>query len=521
MVLIESKKYACETCIKGHRSSGCKHTDRPLYEIKKKGRPITQCSHCRELRAKKQVHVKCTCNEETIAESETTPACSSTSKKGVSKMLESAAFPNGLPEALEASVAVQHLKVASDSDHESCSCPTGEECHCCTPRKAVHRARKKAAVSTPDLTAPNTSTSTSPLPSESPNTSNNVNAANRISELRPLLPKPAHDPSSTLAHSLTRHHPHEKLYSPYGRAYDYIHPNHPIHHNTYPSQVAYRPSSRALSSTSSLAVDDTRSPHMTYPAFDAADVEAWNSFQMAGPTDNVLASLCGCGDGCACPRCFIHKPNADRAGLDASTCAEPDACRGCLDCAPSFSYREVPDTALPISGNPFSLSESDDSNAIDEWIQRLQTSVPSFQPLPASEFESRSRSGSPIGMGSNSSDHVTLPADTLNYQDPPSEMPLLYSNGEQNTYIGRSRSFDDILSTFDTNVPLDLSLYNSQGDGTQGYVSNFQFDFRATSSPTGDLEGLKFDPWSLLFFDISSACTFQMHFLLVRFHRRS
>lgn len=50
-----------ETCIKGHRSSTCKHTDRPLYEIKKKGRPVTQCEHCRELRKTKQVHVKCKC----------------------------------------------------------------------------------------------------------------------------------------------------------------------------------------------------------------------------------------------------------------------------------------------------------------------------------------------------------------------------------------------------------------------------------------------------------------------------
>ncbi|KAJ7691591.1 copper fist DNA binding domain-containing protein [Mycena rosella] len=61
MVLISSKKYACETCIKGHRSSTCKHTDRPLFEIKKKGRPVTQCEHCRELRKTRQVHGKCIC----------------------------------------------------------------------------------------------------------------------------------------------------------------------------------------------------------------------------------------------------------------------------------------------------------------------------------------------------------------------------------------------------------------------------------------------------------------------------
>ncbi|GAW09197.1 ACE transcription factor 2 [Lentinula edodes] len=37
MVFVNSKKFACEACIKGHRSSTCSHTDRPLFEVKKKG----------------------------------------------------------------------------------------------------------------------------------------------------------------------------------------------------------------------------------------------------------------------------------------------------------------------------------------------------------------------------------------------------------------------------------------------------------------------------------------------------
>ncbi|EJU01664.1 hypothetical protein DACRYDRAFT_36073, partial [Dacryopinax primogenitus] len=49
------------TCIKGHRSSTCGHTDRPLFEIKRKGRPQTQCEHCRRLRKTRQVHVRCDC----------------------------------------------------------------------------------------------------------------------------------------------------------------------------------------------------------------------------------------------------------------------------------------------------------------------------------------------------------------------------------------------------------------------------------------------------------------------------
>ena len=50
-----------ESCIKGHRSSSCRHTDRALFEIKKIGRPATQCEHCRELRKTRQIHVKCVC----------------------------------------------------------------------------------------------------------------------------------------------------------------------------------------------------------------------------------------------------------------------------------------------------------------------------------------------------------------------------------------------------------------------------------------------------------------------------
>ncbi|CAG8552348.1 9163_t:CDS:2, partial [Paraglomus brasilianum] len=68
MVFINGIKYACATCIKGHRSTACHHGDRTLYEIKRKGRPITQCTHCRELRKTQRVHVKCTCNERKIGD---------------------------------------------------------------------------------------------------------------------------------------------------------------------------------------------------------------------------------------------------------------------------------------------------------------------------------------------------------------------------------------------------------------------------------------------------------------------
>ncbi|KAI0696486.1 copper fist DNA binding domain-containing protein, partial [Cerioporus squamosus] len=60
-VFVNDKKFACESCIKGHRSSGCQHADRPLFEVKKKGRPVSQCEKCRELRKTKRMHGKCNC----------------------------------------------------------------------------------------------------------------------------------------------------------------------------------------------------------------------------------------------------------------------------------------------------------------------------------------------------------------------------------------------------------------------------------------------------------------------------
>ena len=94
---LSSRSSHSETCIKGHRSSTCKHTDRPLFEIKKKGRPVTQCEHCRELRKTKQVHVKCVCEPHDDAN----PKGSSCKKKGVNlsfnPSLSLSAHPQGRP----------------------------------------------------------------------------------------------------------------------------------------------------------------------------------------------------------------------------------------------------------------------------------------------------------------------------------------------------------------------------------------------------------------------------------------
>lgn len=41
MILVDGEKYACQQCIRGHRSSTCKHIQRPLVLVRSRGRPLT------------------------------------------------------------------------------------------------------------------------------------------------------------------------------------------------------------------------------------------------------------------------------------------------------------------------------------------------------------------------------------------------------------------------------------------------------------------------------------------------
>lgn len=53
--------------MRGHRVSNCQHADRPLQHINKKGRPVSQCTHCRTLRKSRSAHVRCECGEKAHA----------------------------------------------------------------------------------------------------------------------------------------------------------------------------------------------------------------------------------------------------------------------------------------------------------------------------------------------------------------------------------------------------------------------------------------------------------------------
>ncbi|GAC71778.1 60S ribosomal protein L10A [Moesziomyces antarcticus T-34] len=79
-------KYACASCIRGHRTSSCSHKDGskgPLYPIRSKGRPPTQCEVCRQKRKESGRHVRCDCSgKKTSAPTvQTTPTASLSSKR--------------------------------------------------------------------------------------------------------------------------------------------------------------------------------------------------------------------------------------------------------------------------------------------------------------------------------------------------------------------------------------------------------------------------------------------------------
>jgi len=124
MVYVDDKKYACATCIKGHRSSSCNHTNRPLIEVKKKGRPVTQCDHCRDLRRTKQVHVKCLCEVKPEDLGQNAPK-----KKGRGSP-PPPTFPNGLGDVGASSLVLHGPSHPKQEANEPCTCHSTGICVC-------------------------------------------------------------------------------------------------------------------------------------------------------------------------------------------------------------------------------------------------------------------------------------------------------------------------------------------------------------------------------------------------------
>ncbi|KAF9074487.1 copper fist DNA binding domain-containing protein [Rhodocollybia butyracea] len=319
MILFNEKKYACETCIKGHRTSGCRHTSRPLYEIKKKGRPITQCSHCRELRAKRQVHVKCICPKEEREER--------VFLRGLNRTLQKPAFPNGLPSAIETSVASQLSSESMSSDSEY-----GADCLCSSWRPSNRRKDTKTPAEY-FTTLPSWST-------DSPVSRTASHSSNRMAGYRHVLVDSYNEAFfGTMArHNLYQQHD----YSPYGRASDRVRPNQPNHYLFYSKYPEFKSDQVTYSNGQRQFSLPMASPRKEPYGFDAAQIEPWNTCPY-----NV-------------PGVFSHCD--ERIGThNIKTEAVPETLPGCAEPATPLdtTYHQFP---LNTMGHP------DEVGMIDAWV---------------------------------------------------------------------------------------------------------------------------------------------------------
>ncbi|KAF9090041.1 hypothetical protein BGX23_006283 [Mortierella sp. AD031] len=125
MVFVNGQKFACE---------------RPLHEIKKKGRPSTQCPHCKELRKAKQVSVRCICGREEGAAAVANGLKRAKSLSHDGRLTIPAAIGG---EDLIRSVSTQGQSSPQDSSSDAqsstggvshCGCLDGRVCTCCRDR---------------------------------------------------------------------------------------------------------------------------------------------------------------------------------------------------------------------------------------------------------------------------------------------------------------------------------------------------------------------------------------------------
>ncbi|KAL4068424.1 copper fist DNA binding domain-containing protein [Scleroderma yunnanense] len=133
MVFVNDKKYACESCIKGHRSSSCKHTERPLFEVKKKGRPVSQCADCRNLRQAKRVHSKCSCHPPSTTTDRIPIPAAHPDRKARRFMPSKPSLPNGISDVLKSPDTLSYdnapLSLPECTHRAPCKCsavPTSE-----------------------------------------------------------------------------------------------------------------------------------------------------------------------------------------------------------------------------------------------------------------------------------------------------------------------------------------------------------------------------------------------------------
>jgi hypothetical protein len=291
-----------------------------------------------------------------------------TRKKGIlpfapgnlARVLASAAFPDGLPQVLGASVVPHALEPPSSMEPSAriCRCKDGIDCHCPT-------AKKPGRPKTRDLGA---------FPPVSPTSATSASVPVSIHALRPVLPRPALqqscvDASASLAHP----HPHNHrfshgsaFFSPYGRAYEEHHYSSEEGHSD-----SFAENSLAMNRSSDLMAWSSDSsghsiPQKTYPPSFPELRDGLDS-----PEDPAgFRGFCTCGETCACPTCLQHR--GPIAWSSREGCSNPGSCNGCLRISEAAPHPAPTPPTTPQDGRIPHQFEP-----LDDWIENNPMIPPS------------------------------------------------------------------------------------------------------------------------------------------------
>jgi len=88
-------------------------------------------------------------------------------------------------------------------------------------------------------------------------------------------------------------------------------------------------------------------------------------------TSVAFPSACNCGEDCSCPGCAQHNGvNVAASSSAFSSCTNPGACAGCIDCTIlSLPGHLPPDTSL-------SLYDARQADSVDDWIRQVSSLPP-------------------------------------------------------------------------------------------------------------------------------------------------
>ncbi|KAF2726166.1 hypothetical protein K431DRAFT_3116 [Polychaeton citri CBS 116435] len=128
----DGSKWACSSCLKGHRVSGCTHTDRELIHVPKKGRPVTQCQHCRQERKKRSAHVRCDCGEDGKAHH---PKEKCIHLREAEDRQKKEGFHGDHHEEVSRDRELEHAHLAVVAEEQGCCCHHGGNCSCALLKK--------------------------------------------------------------------------------------------------------------------------------------------------------------------------------------------------------------------------------------------------------------------------------------------------------------------------------------------------------------------------------------------------